>query len=447
MVLVLAATSTAHAEGSTVLVFSFENLAPEAMAFAVTAERAQAPVIVQIDLEDIVHPVSADYVKEGLDHAKDIGARAVILRLSTPGGLIDSMREIVEAVLSSSVPVITWVGPNGARAASAGFFILLAGDVAVMAPGTNSGAAHPVSSTGQKIDDVMEKKILSDATAYIRSYVAKRGRNAHLAELGVSESQSFTAEEALKENLIDAVISDVPGIIERYDGKEIRRFDDRTTTLNLRGAAIETFEMSARQKILSRVLDPNLAFVLALAGLLGLYIEVTHPGLILPGVIGGISLVLALFAFNLLPVNWTGAALILLAIGMFVLEATVASHGILALGGIVAMVAGALMLVRGPIPQLRIQLATTLAVAIPLAFITVFLVRLVYLSHQRKSVTGEEGMIGELGVAKSDIHNDGKVLVHGEYWNAYSEKPIPAGSRVRVVEVHGLRIKVETVND
>ncbi len=447
MVLVLAATSTAHAEGSTVLVFSFENLAPEAMAFAVTAERAQAPVIVQIDLEDIVHPVSADYVKEGLDHAKDIGARAVILRLSTPGGLIDSMREIVEAVLSSSVPVITWVGPNGARAASAGFFILLAGDVAVMAPGTNSGAAHPVSSTGQKIDDVMEKKILSDATAYIRSYVAKRGRNAHLAELGVSESQSFTAEEALKENLIDAVISDVPGIIERYDGKEIRRFDDRPTTLNLRGAAIETFEMSARQKILSRVLDPNLAFVLALAGLLGLYIEVTHPGLILPGVIGGISLVLALFAFNLLPVNWTGAALILLAIGMFVLEATVASHGILALGGIVAMVAGALMLVRGPIPQLRIQLGTTLAVAIPLAFITVFLVRLVYLSHQRKSVTGEEGMIGELGVAKSDIHNDGKVLVHGEYWNAYSEKPIPAGSRVRVVEVHGLRIKVETVND
>jgi membrane-bound serine protease (ClpP class) len=405
------------------------------------------PVIVQINLEDIVHPVSADYVKEGLVHARDIGARAVILRISTPGGLIDSMREIVEAVLSSAVPVITWVGPNGARAASAGFFILLAGDVAVMAPGTNSGAAHPVSGTGQKIDDVMEKKIVSDATAYIRSYVAKRGRNAHLAELGVSESQSFTAEEALKENLIDAVISDVQGIIERYDSKEIRRFDDRAATLNLRGAAIEVFEMSARQKILSRVLDPNLAFVLALAGLLGLYVEVTHPGLILPGVIGGICFVLALFAFNLLPVNWTGAALILLSIGMFVLEATVASHGILALGGIVAMVAGALMLVKGPIPQLRIQLGTTLAVAIPLAFITVFLVRLVYLSHQRKSVTGEEGMIGERGLAKSDIHNDGKVLVHGEYWNAFSEKPIPEGSRVRVVKVHGLRIEVEAVND
>jgi len=422
-------------------------LAAMSTARAVPAAQAQAPVIVEIELQDVVHPVSADYVKEGLDHAKNIGARAVILRINTPGGLIDSMREIVEAVLSSPVPVITWVGPNGARAASAGFFILLAGDVAVMAPGTNSGAAHPVSIAGGKIDDVMEKKILSDATAYIRSYVAKRGRNAHLAELGVSESQSFTAEEALKENLIDAVISDVEGIIQRYDGKEIRRFDDRKATLNFGGATVETFEMTARQKILSRVLDPNLAFVLALAGLLGLYVEITHPGLILPGVIGGISFILALFAFNLLPLNWTGAALILLAIGMFVLEATVASHGILALGGIVAMVAGALMLVKGPIPQLRIQLGTTLAVAVPLAFITVFLVRLVYLSHQRKSVTGEEGMIGELGVAKSAIHNDGKVLVHGEHWNAFSEKPIPAGSRVRVVNLHGLRVEVEAVDD
>ena len=417
-------------------------------ALAVQAQTPAPPAtIVQINLEDIVHPVSADYIKDGLNHAKDIGARAVILRLSTPGGLVDSMREIVEAILASPVPVITWVGPNGARSASAGFFILLAGDVAVMAPGTNSGAAHPVSATGQKIDDVMEKKIVSDATAYIRSYATKRGRNAELAERGVTESQSFTAAEALKENLIDAVISDVPGIIERYDGKEIRRFDNGTVTLHLRGATIENFDMTTRQRILSRVLDPNIAFILALAGLLGLYVEITHTGLIFPGVAGAISLVLALFAFNVLPVNWAGAALILLAITLFVLEATVTSHGILALGGIVAMIAGGLMLVQGPIPQLRIQLSTTLAVTFPVAAITVFLVRLVYLSHQRKSVTGEEGMIGELGVAKSDIHNDGKVLVHGEYWNAFSEKPIPAGSRVRVVKVHELRIEVEAVND
>lgn len=406
----------------------------------------QAPVVVQIDLEDIVHPVSADYVKDGLAHAGDINAQAVILRLNTPGGLIDSMRDIVEAILSSSVPVITWVGPNGARGASAGFFILLAGDVAVMAPGTNSGAAHPISASGAQIDGVLEKKIVSDASAYIRSYVAKRGRNAQLAELGVTESRSFTGEEALKENLIDAVISDVPGILNRYHGKEVRRIDDRSVKLNLNGARIDKFEMTGRQRLLSRVLDPNLALILALAGLLGLYVEITHPGLILPGVIGGISLILALFAFNLLPVSWTGAALVLLAIALFVLEATVASHGILALGGIVAMIVGGLMLVQGPIPQLRIRFTTTLAVAVPLAVITVLLVRLVYLSHRRKSVTGEEGMVGELGVAKTDILNDGKVLVHGEYWAASSGKPIPVDSKVRVLKVHGLRIEVEAVN-
>ena len=421
------------------------------LACALASARAQAPspagspVIVQINLDEIVHPVSADYVNDGLDHAKEIGARVVIIRLDTPGGLVDSMRAIVEGVLSSPVPVIIWVGPNGARAASAGFFILLAGDVAVMAPGTNTGAAHPVSGTGQKIEDVMEKKIVSDASAYIRSYTAKRGRNASLAETGVTESRSFTAEEALKDNLIDSVISDTQGIIEKYDGKEIRRFDDRTVTLHLRGSSVQNFEMTGRQKLLSRIVDPNLALVLALAGLLGLYVEITHPGLILPGVVGSISLILALFAFNMLPVNWAGAALILLAIVLFVLEATVTSHGILAIGGIIAMIVGGLMLVQGPIPQLRVRLLTTVIVSIPLAIITVFLVRLVYLSQKRKSIVGEEGMVGEAGVAKTEVHTGGKVLVHGEYWNAFSERPIPAGARVRIVKVDGLKIEVEQI--
>lgn len=406
-------------------------------------ESAPSPTIVQINLDDIVHPVSADYIRDGINHAKAIGAGAVILRLNTPGGLVDSMQKIVAAILSSPVPVITWVGPNGTRAASAGFFILLAGDVAVMAPGTNTGAAHPVSSTGQNIESVMEKKVVSDATAYIRSYTAKRGRNAQLAELGVTESKSFTAEEALKENLIDAVISDVQGIEDRYDGKQVRRIDDRTVTLHLKGATVVNFEMTARQKILSRVLDPNLALILALAGLLGIYLEITHPGFILPGVVGAISLILALFAFNMLPVNWAGAALIILAIVLFVLEATVTSHGILALGGIIAMIFGGLMLVEGPIPQLRVRLSTALSVTFPIAVITVVLVRLVYLSSRRKSVTGEEGMIGKSGVAKTDIFNQGRVFVHGEYWNASSGRPIPAGSPVRVVKVEGLRVEVE----
>ena len=402
-----------------------------------------SPTIVQINLDDVVHPVSADYIRDGLNHAKDIKARAVVLRLDTPGGLIDSMRDIVEAILASPVPVITWVGPVGSRAASAGFFILLAGDVAVMAPGTNTGAAHPVSGSGGQIDPVMETKIVNDATAYLRSYTTRRGRNAGLAEKGVTQSQSFTSEEALKENLIDAVIPDVQHIIEQYDGKQVHRINDQVTTLELRGATVEAFEMTTRQRILSRVLNPNLAFILALVGLIGMYVEITHTGMILPGVLGAISLVLALFAFNLLPVNWAGVALILLAIGLFALEATMTSHGILALGGIASMIAGAVMLVQGPIPQLRIQLSTALAVTIPAAVIMVFLVRLVYLSRQRKSIVGADSMIGEEGIAKSDINPEGRVLVHGEYWNASSEKPIPAGSKIRVRKVHGLKVEVE----
>jgi membrane-bound serine protease (ClpP class) len=415
------------------------------LAALVHAQPASAPVIVQIDLNDIVHPITAAYVKDGINHAKDIGAQAVILRLDTPGGLVDSMRDIVESILSAPVPVITWVGPSGARAASAGFFILVAGDVAAMAPGTNSGAAHPVTATGQKIEDVMERKIVSDASAYIRSYTAKRGRNAELAELAVTESRSFTAEEALRDHLIDAVTSDTQSIIERYDGMEIRRFDDKPVMLHLRGATIETFQMTTRQRILSRVLDPNLALILALAGLLGLYVEMTHPGLIAPGVMGAISLILALFAFNMLPVNWAGAALIVLAIILFALEATITSHGILAIGGILAMIAGGLMLVQGPIPQLRVHLSTALGVTLPFAAITIVLVRLVYLSHGRRSPVGEEGMLGKIGVAKTDVHQEGKILVRGEYWNAFSQRPIPAGARVRVIKVDGLRLEVEQV--
>lgn len=409
--------------------------------------RAQAPAIVQINLEDIVHPISAEYIQEGLDHARQVGARAVIIRVNTPGGLSDSMREIVEDVLASPVPVIVWVGPSGARASSAGFFLLLSADVATMAPGTNTGAAHPVSITGAKIEEVMEKKIVSDAAAYLRSYTAKRGRNAQLAEQGVIESKSFTDAEALQNNLIDAVMKDIPEIIQKFDQREVRRFNDRLEKLNLAGARIEVYEMSGRQRLLSRILNPNVALVLAALGLLGLYVEITHPGLILPGVVGGISLILALFAFNLLPISLAGVLLILLAIALFVLEATVASHGILALGGIIAMVVGGLMLVEAPIPELRIHLSTTLAVAIPLAIITVFLVRLVFLSHRRKAVTGETGMIGEPGVAKTDIHREGKVLVQGILWNAFSKTNIPEGSHVRVLGVDGVRIEVEAESE
>ncbi len=408
---------------------------------------AQGRTILQIELADIIHPVSADYVAEGLAYADEIDAVAVIIRIDTPGGLIDSMRAIVESILTSPVPVMVWVGPSGVRAASAGFFILLSGDLALMASGTNTGAAHPVSALGGEIDEVMEQKIVNDATAFLRSYSTKRGRNPELAERAVTESESFTAEEALENEFLDAIVADVAAIIETFDGQEIRRFDDTVETLELSGATVELFEMNSRQKLLSMIMNPNIALVLGLLGMLGLYLEITNPGMIFPGVIGGISLLLAMFAFNLLPVNLTGVLLILLAIALFVVEATVPSHGVLAMGGVVAMVAGGLMLVEGPIPQLRIQPGTVLAVALPLAVITVFLVRLIIVSHRKKAVTGRSGMVGELGTTATEVFETGRVMVHGEYWGARSRSPIPQGSRIRVVEVDGLKLEVETASE
>jgi membrane-bound serine protease (ClpP class) len=408
-----------------------------------TAPQATKGTIVRIDLDDVVHPVSADYVRQGLTHAREIHAQAVILRINTPGGLLDSMRDIVGAILDSDVPVITWVGPNGARAASAGFFILLAGDLAVMAPGTNTGAAHPVSGSGAKIEDVMEKKVMSDLTAYVRSYVTKRGRNVAMAELGVVESRSFSAQEALDQKLLDGVATDISDIVHRYNGHQVRQFNGTLVALNLSDSTVESYEMSARQRLLSHTLDPNLALILGLIGLLGLYFEMTHPGMIVPGVAGAICLILSLYAFNLLPVSAAGVLLILLAIVLFVLEASITSHGILGIGGIISMIAGASMLVEGPIPELRIHFATTIAVTLPLAAIMIFLARLAIASRRLKSITGEEGMIGEVGVAKSDIHASGRVFVHGESWNASSPTPIPEGSAVRVVKVHGLKVEVE----
>lgn len=408
---------------------------------------AQGRTIVQIELADIIHPISAAFVAEGLARADEIGAAAVVIRLDTPGGLVDSMRQIVEDILASETPVIVWVGPSGVRAASAGFFILLAGDLAVMASGTNTGAAHPVSSLGAEIDEVMEQKIVNDVSAFLRSYASKRGRNAELAEKAVTESQAFTAEEALENNLIDAVVGSVPDLIMTFDGQEITRFDDSVKILELEGSTVELVEMNSRQRLLSTIMNPNVALVLGLLGMLGLYLEITSPGLIFPGVIGGISMILALFAFNLLPINLTGVLLIVVAIALFVVEATVPSSGIFAMGGIIAMVAGGLMLVEGPIPELRIQLGTVLAVAIPVGVITVFLVRLVLVSHQKKAVTGQSGMVGITGTASTEVHQRGKVMVHGEYWAAHSRVPIEQGTRIRVLKVDGLNLEVETASE
>lgn len=401
------------------------------------------PVLLRMDLDGVVHAVTEQFFKAGVERAREIGAEAVIVRLDTPGGLVDSTRGIVETFLTSPVPIVVWVGPSGSRAASAGFFLLLAADLATMAPGTNTGAAHPVLAVGGQLDETMEKKITNDATAFLRSYVGKRGRNAAIAEQGVTESRSFSDTEALQNNLIDAIVKDIPELLRTFHGMNVRRFDGSVQVLRLDAAVIETFEMTDRQKLLSWILNPNVAIILGLLGLLGIYVEITHPGLILPGVAGGISLILALLAFNLLPINLTGVLLILLAVVLFVMEATIVSHGVLAVGGVVAMVIGGVMLVEGPIPELRIQLSTMLAVAIPLALITVFLVRLVLLAQRTKSTTGYDWILGNAGIAETDIHKSGKVMIQGELWNARSREVIPKGAAVRIVGVDGLTLEAQ----
>jgi membrane-bound serine protease (ClpP class) len=374
--------------------------------------------VFSIEVDDVIHPVMAEYVVKGIAQAEGEGANAIILRLSTPGGLDQSMRTIIEKVLSSKVPVIAYVAPSGARAASAGFFILLSADLAVMAPGTHTGAAHPVSITGGKLDDVMARKVESDAAAYIRSFVTKRGRNLEMAEKGVLESKSFTETEALSLHLIDAIVKDSQEILNRFDGQRVTRFSGESQILRLKGEHLRPFEMTLRQKVLAAVLNPNIALILGLIGLLALYFEFTTPGMILPGVVGAVCIFLALVAFNILPVNLLGVALILGAIALFVLEAKLGSYGILAALGIAAMVLGSLILIDSPLPELQVRLATALGVTLPFAGITIFLLRLVILSHKTKSFVGTEGMIGEIGVAMSDLSLEGRVRVHGEIWDA-----------------------------
>jgi membrane-bound serine protease (ClpP class) len=410
---------------------------------AASAENsAPAPQVLEIHLDGVVQPISADFVTGGIQQAIDRHDTLVLLQLSTPGGLDDSMRQIIEKIIQSPVPVVGYVAPSGSRAASAGFFILLSTDVAAMAPGTNTGAAHPVL-LGGTMDEVMKEKVTNDAAAYLRTIAGKRGRDVTLAQTGVTESKSFTEDEALKGHLIDLIAANRAELLTKLDGMTITRFDGSKLTLHLAGAQVEVYSPSFRQTFLSHILDPNVAFILLVLGLLGLYVEFTHPGLVLPGVAGGIALVLSLFALSLLPVNWVGAVLILLAIVFFVLEAKFATHGILAAGGVLSMVLGALMLINTRLPGGGIALWTALAVSLPFAAITVFLLRLVLLSRQIKVTTGAPGMVGEIGRVAIPLSLEGKVWVQGELWDARSAQPVPAGASVRVKSVEGLKLEVE----
>ncbi|HET8774574.1 MAG TPA: nodulation protein NfeD [Thermoanaerobaculia bacterium] len=409
------------------------------MAIAGTA----AADIVRVELDDMIHPISDEYVGRALDHAAARNADAVLIVLRTPGGLETSMRGIVEKILESRVPVIIWVGPSGSRAASAGFFILQAADVASMAPGTNTGAAHPIVMGGEKIDDVLKMKMRNDSAAFIRSIAQRRGRNVAAAESGVREAKSFTEDEALAQKLIDVVAADVPSLIRWADGKTVKRFNGTKTVLHVANKPIVTYEMSLKQRLLSWIMDPNVAFILFAIGMLALWAEFSHPGAIAPGVIGGISILLAVFALNLLPTRFAAIALILAAFILFALEAKLTSYGVLGAGGVLCMVFGALLLVDGPIPEMRVRLMTALMVSVPIGAIAIFLMTLVLRAHKNRVATGTEAMIGEIGVARTPLGPDGKVFVRGELWNATSRSEIAEGARVRVREVQGLKVLVD----
>ena len=407
---------------------------------AVASVAPAAPKVIAVNVGGVVHPVTVEIIGHAIDEATRENAAAVLIRLNTPGGLLDATREITSRIMASRVPVIAYVTPSGGRAASAGFFLLESADVAAMAPGTNTGASSPVLE-GQQMDPVMRNKVENDASAWLRSFVTKRGRNAELAETTIRQAKAFTEKEALDNHLLDLIVPDERRLFDELDGREIKRFDGRTEVLHTRGAEIADYRPSVRERIVQSIADPNIGYILMIIGALGIYAEFQAPGLIFPGVAGGIALLLGLSSLAVMPINWAGAALLILAVALFVLEAKFASHGILGTGGTVAMVLGSLLLINGP-PELRIRLATALAVSVPFALITMFLVSLAIQARRQKVVTGG-ALAGEIGQARTALAPAGKVFLRGEYWDAVSSAPVEEGGEVRVVAIDGMKLRVE----
>jgi membrane-bound serine protease (ClpP class) len=421
-----------------------------AAAFVFSAFPARGE-IARIDLNSAIDPVTAEFVVRSIEKAEAEHATFLLMRLQTPGGFSSSMEEIIGKMLSSKIPIVVYVAPSGAKAASAGFFILLASDVAVMAPGTNTGAAHPLMAIGGfpvdggQAGKALTEKITSNATAFLRSIASKRNRNVEEAEKGVVESKSFTDAEALNAHLIDFIAKDESVLLARLHGYKMRTFSGEERVIETQGQAIVDYQMSAREKLLGAITQPNLALFLGIVGLILLYFEFTHPGFIAPGVIGGICLLLSVLGFSFLPINYVGVLLILLAIGLLVAEVKVGGFGVLGVGGLVAMVFGMLILIDSPDPAVRVGWFTALSLALP--FAAIFLVLLVALlrSYKQKVATGDEGMIGLLGVADSDIGESGRVRIRGEYWTARAPSFVLAGKTVKVLAVENLTLLVEEV--
>jgi membrane-bound serine protease (ClpP class) len=397
-----------------------------------------------VAIHDPITPVIARFLHHTMEDAARQGNRLVLIELDTPGGLDSAMREIVKDIFASPVPVAVYVAPSGARAASAGAVICMASDVCAMAPGTNIGAAHPVS-IGEKTDKTMEAKVVNDAEAYVEGIARKRGRDEALARSMVRDSISLSADKAFAGHVIDIIARDRADLLRQLEGRLMSR-DGRETVLQLAGAEMVPAEMGAGEQILNVISNPNVAYVLMMLGMLGLFFELSNPGVILPGVIGGISLILAFFAFQTLPVNYAGVLLILLALILFIAEIKIVSHGMLTIGGVIAMVLGSLMLFESPEPYLRVSWSVILVTVLATVLFFVVAVTKVMAVHRLRPTTGREGLSGQEGRAESEIAPEGKVFVNGEYWDAWSDEPIMAGTKVAVEAVEGMRLKVKRIS-
>ena len=399
--------------------------------------------VVKIVVDDTIHPIVVEYIGRAIQEAERTHADALLIEINTPGGLSTSTREIVEKILASHIPVIVYVPHPGNYAASAGFYILESADIAAMAPGSNTGAAHPVRGDGEKMDPIMKEKVENDAAALLRSYTSKRGRNVEVAESAVRQSKSFSADEALSNHLIDYVAKDEADLLKELDGKTVNRFDGSKEVLHLAGKPVRFYDRTVREYILSWLMDPNFAAILFSIGMLALWAEFNNPGMVMPGVIGFIFILVALFAMQLLPIRYAALILILGAFVLFGLEAKFQTHAVLGVGGIVLMLLGLLSLVNGPIPEMRVKWVTALSISIPLGAITIFLMTIALKARRNKVATGAEGMIGEVGIVEAPLSPFGKVFVRGELWDAVAPTPVAPGTNVVVRKVEDLKLYVE----
>jgi len=412
-------------------------------------DAALTPIVFTAVVDAVIHPVSAEYMMQTMDAADEAGAALVVFTLRTPGGLVDSTRDIVTRMLAAKTPVAVFVGPSGSRAASAGFILTIAADIAAMAPGTHIGAAHPVSGGGEAMDATMSEKAAQDVSAYTRTLAAGRRRNVALSEEAVNKSRAFTEREAFEANppLVDLIATDVPDLLRQLDGRTITRFDGTTVVLHTAGAHLRTDEMTFRQRVLSAIAHPNIAYILLSLGMLGLTIELWNPGSVLPGVVGGVSLLLAFFALRLLPVNYAGVLLIALGLLLLILELKVTSYGLLTAGGLVSLVFGSMILVDPRVPELQLSLQVVGPVVLTSVILALFLVRLGVVAQRQAPVTGSEGMIGVVGHALTAIGpNDiGTIRVHGEIWSATATEGLAEGTPVKVTRIDGLILTVRKV--